>query len=132
MLVSPAHRTKKGVGPPNILLYESCAHVPTSCTDTASSIGGCLLKLFFEYIISLSCSLALLLSTGMCMSADPYLRSGCKSEEKGGAIPRPMAGFVSGKIVASKREGWAAGDLFGASLDFTTVQLITVSLFNRR
>ena len=94
-----------------------------------------MLKLFFEYIISLS--LALLLSRfalhkGMCMSADPYLRSGCKSEEKGGAIPRPMAGFVSGKIVASKREGWAAGDLFGASLDFTTVQLITVSLFNRR
>jgi len=63
----------------------------------------------------------------LCFSADPYLRSGCKSEAKGGAIPRPMSGFVSGKIVASKRSGWAAGELFGASLDFTSIQLITAA-----
>ena len=60
----------------------------------------------------------------MCFSADPYLRSGCKSEEKGGAIPRAMSGFVAGKILASKSSKWAAGELFGASLDFTDVQLI--------
>ena len=32
------------------------------------------------------------------------LRSGCKSEEKGGAVPRPMVGFVAGRVLASKRQ----------------------------
>ena len=60
----------------------------------------------------------------LSMSADPYLRSGCKSEANGGAIPRPMAGFVAGKVLASKRPDFVAGDFFGASLPFTTVQII--------
>ena len=34
-----------------------------------------------------------------------------------------MAGFVAGKVVASKRADYAAGDLFGASLDFCTLQV---------
>lgn len=58
------------------------------------------------------------------MSADPYLRSGCKSEEKGGAVPRPMAGFVVGSIVASKSPNWKDGDMFGGSLPFCTVQVV--------
>eukprot|EP00035_Acanthoeca_spectabilis_P023443 m.449387 g.449387 ORF g.449387 m.449387 type:complete len:352 (-) comp19811_c0_seq1:71-1126(-) len=58
------------------------------------------------------------------MSADPYLRSGCKSEEKGGAVPRPMAGFVVGSIVASKSSNWKDGDMFGGSLPFCTVQVV--------
>lgn len=58
------------------------------------------------------------------MSADPYLRSGCKSETRGGAIPRPMIGFVAGHVLESKCEGWVSGDFFGASLPFTTVQLL--------
>lgn len=61
----------------------------------------------------------------LAMSADPYLRSGCKSEANGGAVPRPMTGFVSGKVLASKRPDYIAGDLFGASLPFCTVQHIT-------
>ena len=40
----------------------------------------------------------------LCMSADPYLRGGLKE----GTVPRPMAGFVSGRVVASKRVGWEA------------------------
>jgi hypothetical protein len=62
-----------------------------------------------------------LLLKALCFSADPYLRGGCKS----GAVPRPMSGFVSGKVLASKKEGWVAGDFFGASLPFTTVQVLT-------
>jgi NADPH-dependent curcumin reductase CurA len=60
----------------------------------------------------------------LVMSADPYLRSGCKSEAKGGPIPRPMKGFVAGKVLASKLDGWVAGDLFGASLPFCDVQVL--------
>ena len=61
----------------------------------------------------------------LAMSADPYLRSSCKSEATGGAIPRTMSGFVSGKVLCSKRPDYVAGDLFGASLPFTTCQIVT-------
>ena len=60
----------------------------------------------------------------LVMSADPYLRSGCKDEAKGGPLPKTMIGFVAGKVLASKRTDFAAGDLFGASLPFTTVQIL--------
>lgn len=45
----------------------------------------------------------------MCMSADPYLRGGLKGEtpgglSAGGPVPRPMAGFVAGKVLASQKE----------------------------
>ncbi len=54
----------------------------------------------------------------LSMSADPYLRSGCKT----GAFPRAMAGFVAGQVIASRKAGWEAGDFFGASLPFSTIQ----------
>lgn len=61
----------------------------------------------------------------LVMSADPYLRSKCKDEEKAGqALPMTMTGFVAGKVLASKRPDYVAGDLFGASLPFTTVQAV--------
>ena len=55
------------------------------------------------------------------MSADPYLRGGCKT----GEVPRPMAGFVAGKVMASKSDKWAEGDLLGASLPFTDLQIVS-------
>mmetsp|Transcript_28317 Transcript_28317/g.74336 ORF Transcript_28317/g.74336 Transcript_28317/m.74336 type:complete len:353 (+) Transcript_28317:184-1242(+) len=63
------------------------------------------------------------------MSADPYLRSGCKSEAKGGAVPRPMKGFVVASVVESKRPGVEAGDLIGADLPFTTIQVLPKGAF---
>ena len=65
-------------------------------------------------------------------SADPYLRSGCKSEEKGGAVPRDMEGFVAGHVLCSRHPDWVAGDLFGGSLPFTTVQLLGPEALARR
>eukprot|EP00164_Ancoracysta_twista_P000567 GFYU01000751.1.p1 GENE.GFYU01000751.1~~GFYU01000751.1.p1 ORF type:complete len:350 (+),score=114.14 GFYU01000751.1:59-1108(+) len=59
------------------------------------------------------------------ISADPYLRGRLRSSStdprKAGS---PMDGFVSGKVIASKTDAWAVGDLFGAALPFTTVQHI--------
>ena len=34
-----------------------------------------------------------------------------------------MAGFVSGIIIASKNPNWIVGDLMGARLPFTTIQV---------
>eukprot|EP00662_Eupelagonemidae_sp_cell21_P046888 gene46888-51070_t len=48
--------------------------------------------------------------------ADPYLRGGCKRMPPGS----PMSGFVAGRA-----KGWAVGDLVGASLPFTTVQVVS-------
>jgi NADPH-dependent curcumin reductase CurA len=62
-----------------------------------------------------------------CMSADPYLRGGCKSEAKGGAVPRPMSGFVVATVAASRRDGWSAGELLCGSLPFSTVQVVPAS-----
>jgi NADPH:quinone reductase len=55
------------------------------------------------------------------MYIDPYLRGGLKV----GEVPRPMSGFVSGIVVASKNPNWVEGDLFGASLPYTTIQVVT-------
>ena len=41
----------------------------------------------------------------MAMSADPYLRGGIKT----GEVPRPMVGFVAGKIIESRNEAWPVG-----------------------
>jgi NADPH-dependent curcumin reductase CurA len=57
----------------------------------------------------------------MAMSADPYLRSGCKS----GDVPRPMSGFVAGKVIESTHADWPVGTLLGAHLPFTTVQRVS-------
>lgn len=60
----------------------------------------------------------------LCMSADPYLRGSFKvagANQAGNAI----RGFVSGKVTASKNADWVVGDLFGANLPFSTVQIVT-------
>mmetsp|Transcript_22576 Transcript_22576/g.21789 ORF Transcript_22576/g.21789 Transcript_22576/m.21789 type:complete len:233 (-) Transcript_22576:5-703(-) len=59
----------------------------------------------------------------LSMSADPYLRPGMKSNgtTKVGTI---INGFVSGKVVRSQNPEWKEGDLFGAHLPFSTVQII--------
>jgi len=54
----------------------------------------------------------------ICMSADPYLRSGCKT----GEVPRPMSGFVVGKVIESKNCAWPVDSLMGAALPFTSIQ----------
>ena len=61
-----------------------------------------------------------LLLSVICMSADPYLRSGCKT----GEIPRPMSGFVVGKIIESKNKAWPVGSFMGAALPFSSLQLL--------
>ena len=63
------------------------------------------------------------------ISADPFQRGRIKADRPG-AIPAgaPMAGFVSGVVVASQSQKWAAGDLFGANLPFITVQVLTPPL----
>jgi NADPH-dependent curcumin reductase CurA len=59
----------------------------------------------------------------MAFSADPYLRGSIKSTgyNKPG---NPMIGFVAGKVIASKNPDWVAGDLIGASLPFSTLQVV--------
>ena len=58
------------------------------------------------------------------MSADPYLRSRIKST--GSYVPgKPMVGFITGKVVESKNQAWPVGSLIGASLPFSTVQVVT-------
>jgi hypothetical protein len=64
----------------------------------------------------------------LAVSADPYQRGRIRSlnpltglrREPG---PAAMAGFVSGKVLASRDPKWRPGDLFGASLPITTVQV---------
>lgn len=55
----------------------------------------------------------------LVFSADPYLRGGFKT----GTVPRVVEGFVAGRVEESRREGWVKGDLFGANLPFTTLQV---------
>ena len=64
----------------------------------------------------------------LVMSADPYLRSKCKDEEKAGqALPMTMTGFVAGKVLSSKHADWATGDLFGCHLPLSTVQVVNLA-----
>lgn len=66
----------------------------------------------------------------LCMSPDPYLRNRIKSEANaaGNAGPgMPMTGFVSGQVIESKHPDWKTGDLFGASLPYSTVQIVDLS-----
>jgi len=65
----------------------------------------------------------------LVLSADPYMRGRMKAAA--GALPgTPIRGFVGGKILASKHSNWAAGDLFGSSLPFVTVQVVDVARNN--
>ena len=63
------------------------------------------------------------------ISADPYQRGRIKADRPG-AIPAgaALAGFVSGVVVASRAPKWAAGDLFGAQLPYTTLQVLAPPL----
>lgn len=65
------------------------------------------------------------------MSVDPYLRGQIKSQGKTEGGRRAMAGFVSGIVVASKSDAWSEGDLFGASLPFSTYQIVTKDALKR-
>ena len=56
----------------------------------------------------------------LCLSADPYMRSGLKTNPENSTI----GGFVSGKVLSSKNKDWKENDLFGAWLPFTTVQIV--------
>jgi len=38
---------------------------------------------------------------------------------------QPVRGFVAGKVLASSLDDWSPGDLFGASLPFSTYQTLT-------
>lgn len=60
----------------------------------------------------------------LALSPDPYMRARMRS--MGDFKPgRPVPGFVSGRVLASAVPEWKAGDLFGASLPFTTVQAVS-------
>lgn len=60
----------------------------------------------------------------LVMSADPYLRGQIKSTGslKKGQV---MEGFVGGKVIASCNDKWLEGDLFGAKLPFTSIQVLS-------
>lgn len=54
------------------------------------------------------------------LSADPYLRGGCKTKKAGEA----MAGFVAGVVVESKAAKFPVGSLVGTSANFATDQIV--------
>jgi NADPH:quinone reductase len=68
----------------------------------------------------------------LCLSADPYQRGRIKSENPlgGDGVKEQeatvMAGFVVGKVLASNDSGWSAGDVFGGSLPYTTIQVVNM------
>lgn len=60
----------------------------------------------------------------ICISADPYMRS--KIKAVGGAKEgMPISGFITGRVLESKSPKWFPGDFIGASLPYTTVQVVT-------
>jgi len=63
----------------------------------------------------------------LAMSADPYLRSGCKT----GEVPRPMTGFCAGKVIASKNADWPVGSLMGVASAFSTLQVLSAKALSR-
>lgn len=61
----------------------------------------------------------------LVISADPYLRGRIKEGEGNVRPGEVMVGFVGGKVLKSDNRKWVEGDLFGAHLPFTTIQLLT-------
>lgn len=57
------------------------------------------------------------------ISADPYMRSRIKTA--GGGKAGPIRGYVTARVLVSKSTKWHPGDIFGASLPYTTVQVVT-------
>lgn len=66
----------------------------------------------------------------LAVSADPYLRSQIRSTGAVGA-GNPMFGFVAGKVLVSHHSAWAANDLFGANLPFSTYFIVTTELITK-
>lgn len=62
--------------------------------------------------------------SAMVMSVDPYLRSGIKSG-RGKNLGDVMSGFIAGKVLASKNKEWVVGDLYGAAMPFSTIQIVS-------
>ena len=68
-----------------------------------------------------------LLVRALFFSADPYLRGHVRSGRPSSIAPgNPLRGFIAGRIAASTINEWKAGDLFGASLPFSTVQIVSL------
>ena len=67
----------------------------------------------------------------LVMSADPYLRGGIKAGPGNKKPGDAMTGFVAGKVLESRNANWKAGDLFGASLPFATVQLLNPEILSK-
>ena len=57
-------------------------------------------------------------------SADPYLRFHVKSTGRF-KLNEPIRVYVAGKVLASKSNLYAVGDLFGANLPLTKVQVVS-------
>lgn len=57
----------------------------------------------------------------LVLSADPYLRGGCKTKNKG----EEMSGFIAGKVIESHMDGWVKDDYIGGSFPFTNVLALT-------
>jgi NADPH:quinone reductase len=67
-----------------------------------------------------------LLLRALYFSADPYLRSHIRSGRPSSISPgSPIRGFIAGKVEESTMSEWKKGDLFGGSLPFSTVQIVT-------
>jgi NADPH-dependent curcumin reductase len=65
-------------------------------------------------------------------SADPYQRSSIRSDRPNAKkVGEALTGFISGVVVASQNAAWVAGDLFGASLPLTTIQVVTPAILSR-
>ena len=61
----------------------------------------------------------------LCLSADPYMRGRMKGGPGGFVAGKPLLGYVAGRVIESKVDGWVAGDLLGAMLPYVTVQAIS-------
>ena len=64
----------------------------------------------------------------LVISADPSHRIMIKPVPTGYAHVKQgerMSGFVAGKVMESRNSNWVTGDLFGAYLPFTTIQVVT-------
>lgn len=85
---------------------ESAFEIATSTVEAALAVGDMLVRV-------------------VCFSADPYLRGRIKT----GVAPRVLEGYVSGVVLDSNGGPLPQGALFGASLPFSTVQVVRAGTF---
>merc|ERR1719160_114023 len=69
-----------------------------------------------------------MLIQALTFSADPYLIVQCKTKKAGDT----MEGYVCGRVLASKIDGWYPGDFIGASLPFSTLQVVTKTMITEK